>query len=290
MTSPQQQAPLLEVTGLHVEFGRRRTVAVHDLSFRVDEGQRLGIIGESGSGKSVTALAIMGLLPENAHVTGSVKLRGRELLGLRDRDLSKLRATEMSMVFQEPLTALDPTMRAGRQVAEALRLHQLSQHDTRSRVEQTLASVGLDDPARIADSYPHQLSGGQRQRVLMAMALINTPDLVICDEPTTALDVTVQAKVLRTLDEQLTRTGAASLFISHDLAIVSQMADRVLVMRRGRLVEQGTVGALLHHPQQGYTKGLIATARLDAVAPGERLPVLDDFEAVEPGTDQEPVR
>ncbi|MBO1030845.1 ABC transporter ATP-binding protein [Tessaracoccus sp. SD287] len=268
---------LLEVRDLHVEFGRSRAVAVHDLSFTLDEGQRLGLIGESGSGKSVTALAIMGLLPDNAHVSGSIRLWGRELLGLGDRDLSRLRGDLLSMVFQEPLTALDPTMRAGRQVAESLRLHRLSAHDTRHRVLAMLGQVGISDPARIADSYPHQLSGGQRQRVLMAMALINDPSLLICDEPTTALDVTVQATVLRTLDERLTASGAACLFISHDLAIVSRMVDRLLVMREGRLVEQGSVADLLTRPREGYTRGLVATARLDGVPPGSRLPVLEDF-------------
>lgn len=268
---------LLEVRHLHVEFGRSRRVAVHDLSFTIEPGERLGLIGESGSGKSVTALAIMGLLPENAHVSGSVRFRGRELLELTDRQMSKLRSDELGMVFQEPLTALDPTMRAGRQVAEALRLHQLSQHDTRRRVEDMLASVGLEDPGRIADSYPHQLSGGQRQRVLMAMALINKPDLLICDEPTTALDVTVQARVLHTLAAQLAGTGAACLFISHDLAIVSRMSDRLLVMRDGHIVEEGTLEQVLQQPRQGYTRGLVATARLADVEPGTRLPVLEDF-------------
>ncbi|MGA4668597.1 ABC transporter ATP-binding protein [Propionibacteriaceae bacterium Y1923] len=268
---------LLEVSHLRVEFGHSRAVAVHDLSFTLEEGERLGVIGESGSGKSVTALAIMGLLPENAHVTGSVKLRGRELLGLRDKEMSRLRGADLGMVFQEPLTALDPTMRAGRQVAESLRLHHMSSQDTRQRVLTMLDQVGITDPARIADSYPHQLSGGQRQRVLMAMALINDPDLLICDEPTTALDVTVQAKVLGTLDERLSASGAACLFISHDLAIVSRMAQRLLVLRNGRLVESGTVDDILARPQQGYTRGLIATARLDGVTPGSRLPVLEDY-------------
>ena len=268
---------LLEVTDLTVTFGRSRAVAVEGVSFSIEEGERLGIIGESGSGKSVTALAIMGLLPENAHASGSIRWKGRELLGLREREISRLRASELSMVFQEPLTALDPTMKAGRQVAEVLRLHQLSAQDTRERIIDMLGAVGLSDPARIADSYPHQLSGGQRQRVLMAMALVNRPQLVIGDEPTTALDVTVQAKVLRTLTEQLDSSGAACLFISHDLAIVSRMAERLVVMRHGRVVETGTTQQILHAPEQPYTRGLIATARLDAVEPGERLPVLEDF-------------
>lgn len=275
--NPPGVGGLLEVDELRVEFGRSRTVALEGLSFALGAGERLGIIGESGSGKSVTALAIMGLLPENARVSGSIRWRGRELLGLRERELAGLRARELSMVFQEPLTALDPTMRAGRQVAEVLRGQGLARAAVRSRVEQMLADVGIDDPARIAGSYPHQLSGGQRQRVLMAMALVHGPDLVLCDEPTTALDVTVQARVLATLAERLEATGAACVFISHDLAIVARMATRVLVLRHGRLVEQGATGDLLRAPREGYTRGLLATSRLDAVAPGQPLPVLDDF-------------
>lgn len=275
--NPPGVGGLLEVDELRVEFGRSRTVALEGLSFALGAGERLGIIGESGSGKSVTALAIMGLLPENARVSGSIRWRGRELLGLRERELAGLRARELSMVFQEPLTALDPTMRAGHQVAEVLRGQGLTRAAVRSRVEQMLADVGIDDPARIAGSYPHQLSGGQRQRVLMAMALVHGPDLVLCDEPTTALDVTVQARVLATLAERLEATGAACVFISHDLAIVARMATRVLVLRHGRLVEQGATGDLLRAPREGYTRGLLATSRLDAVAPGQPLPVLDDF-------------
>ncbi len=269
---------LLEVNDLTVEFGRRRIPAVKDLSFTVAKGERLGVIGESGSGKSVTALAMMGLLPENAHVSGSVRLAGHDVLAADDRELSRLRGDVVSMVFQEPMTALDPTMTCGRQVAEVLRLHQPDRKgQARDAVLEMLDRVGLPDPARVADAYPHELSGGQRQRVLIAMALVNSPDLVICDEPTTALDVTVQARVLRVLDAELTREHAACLFISHDLAVVSQVCQRVLVMYRGEMVESGTVAQVLGDPQHGYTKGLVATARLDLVEPGERLPVVEDF-------------
>ncbi len=268
---------LLEVRDLTVAFGRRPP-AVRDVSFTLEPGHRLGIIGESGSGKTVTALAIMGLLPENARVTGSVRLRGRELLGLSDRELSRLRGDEMSMIFQEPMTALDPTMTAGRQVAEVLRLrHGAEAGPARERVVAMLGDVGIADPVRAADSYPFQLSGGMRQRVVTAMALINEPDLVICDEPTTALDVTMQARVLTVLDAVLGRAGAACLFISHDLAVVSQLCSDVLVMLNGRVVEGGTVVDIFERPQHPYSQGLVATARIDLVPPGQRLPTVEDF-------------
>ena len=269
---------LLEVTDLTIEFGRRRSLAVDAVSFALEPGERLGIIGESGSGKTVTALAVMGLLPENARVSGSIRWRGDELIGRSERTLASLRGNAMSMVFQEPMTALDPTMRVGRQVAEAFVLHRGEEGGAaRNRVLDMLDAVGLPDPERIADAYPHQLSGGQRQRVVLAMALINGPDLVICDEPTTALDVTVQAKVLELLDEVLTAERAACLFISHDLAVVSQVTRQVMVMLDGRVVEQAPAAQLFTAPSHPYTKGLVATARLDLVTPGERLPTVEDF-------------
>jgi peptide/nickel transport system ATP-binding protein len=271
-------SPLLEVHDLRIAFGRSRREVVHGVSFSLEPGERLGLIGESGSGKTVTALAVMGLLAENAYVSGSIRLAGRELIGLRDSELAPLRGEAVSMVFQEPMTALDPTMPVGRQVAEVLLLHQHLGHGVaRGRVIEVLAEVGLEDPERVADSYPHALSGGQRQRVVVAMALINRPDLVICDEPTTALDVTVQAKVLNLLDTELDAVGASCLFITHDLAVVSQLCARVLVMLDGEIVEQGTLGQVFNAPNHPYTRGLVATARLDAVAPGDRLPTVEDF-------------
>jgi ABC-type dipeptide/oligopeptide/nickel transport system ATPase component len=282
---------LLRIADLNLEFGKRRTRALSNVSFTLDAGQRLGLIGESGSGKSVTALAIMGLLPDNAHLSGSVSFDGHELTALGDDEYSKLRGDRMTMVFQEPMSALDPTMKVGLQVAEVLRLHYARGKDAdkygvaqeqivdnaRERVLQMLDEVGLHDPARVADSYVHQLSGGQRQRAMIAMALINRPDLVIFDEPTTALDVTVQARVLRLIDEELAAVGAASLFISHDLAVISQVCADVMVMYHGEIVEQGSVQQIFESPSHPYTKGLVATARLDLVAPGERLPVIEDF-------------
>ena len=271
-------SPLLEVTDLRIAFGRSHREVVHGISFGLEQGERLGLIGESGSGKTVTALAVMGLLAENAYVSGSIRLAGRELVGLRDSELAPLRGDLMSMVFQEPMTALDPTMPVGRQVAEVLLLHQHLGHGVaRGRVIEILAEVGLEDPERVADAYPHALSGGQRQRVVVAMALINRPDLVICDEPTTALDVTVQATVLNLLDTALDAVGASCLFISHDLAVVSQLCHRVLVMLDGEIVEQGTMAQVFTQPTHPYTQGLVATARIDAVAPGERLPTVEDF-------------
>jgi peptide/nickel transport system ATP-binding protein len=276
--------PLLEVSDLRIAFGRSHREVVHGISFSLEPAERLGLIGESGSGKTVTALAVMGLLAENAYVSGSIRLAGRELVGLRDSELAPLRGDLVSMVFQEPMTALDPTMPVGRQVAEVLLLHQHLGHGVaRGRVIDILTEVGLEDPERVADAYPHALSGGQRQRVVVAMALINRPDLVICDEPTTALDVTVQATVLNLLDTALDAVGASCLFISHDLAVVSQLCHRVLVMLDGEIVEQGTMSQVFTQPTHPYTQGLVATARIDAVAPGERLPTVEDFYARQAG-------
>ncbi len=270
-------APLLEVRDLTISFGRRPP-SVKGVSFSVGAGQRVGLIGESGCGKTVTSLAVMGLLADTARVSGSIVLKGTELVGKSDRELSTFRGDEVSMIFQEPMTALDPTMLCGRQVAEVLRLHAgAAAGAARERVVAMLRQVGFDDPERIADSYPHQLSGGQRQRVVTAMALINSPDLVICDEPTTALDVTVQAMVLRLLDRVLTEENAACLFISHDLAVMSQLCSEILVMLDGEIVERGTASQIFDAPEHPYTRGLVATARLDLVEPGTRLPTVDDF-------------
>lgn len=269
---------MLEVSNLSVHFGRRTTPAVSGVEFSLDSGERLGLIGESGSGKSVTSLAIIGLLGDTARITGSVKWNGVELLGSSDAAYSKLRGAGFSMIFQEPMTALDPTMRCGRQVAEVLRLHdETDAGHAREKVIETLRSVGLDEPERVADSYPHQLSGGQRQRVLIAMAMINSPQLLIADEPTTALDVTVQARVLDELDQMCERTGAGLLFISHDLGVVARMCQRIAVMYRGTIVEIGDLDQILNQPQHPYTAGLVATADIGAATPGSRLPVLQDF-------------
>lgn len=246
----------LVVEGLTVRFGS--TVVVDDVSFEVGSTERLGIIGASGSGKSVTALTIAGLLSETAQVSGSIQWDGLELVGMRDRDYRKLRGSVISMVFQEPMTALDPTMRVGRQIAEAIALHDQRSGKRRTVVAE-LVRVGFTEPERVADSYPHQLSGGQRQRALIAMAIVNKPGLVICDEPTTALDVIVQRQILHVLDDVLTHRSA--LFISHDLAVVKEICSRVIVMQGGRIVEEGPIDRIIEQPQCEYTARLINAAR-----------------------------
>lgn len=268
----------LDVRDLTVQFGDRPP-AVSGVNLHLAKGERVGLIGESGSGKSVTALAVMGLLPEYAKVRGDINLAGTSMLGRSERQLAQLRGNQLGMVFQEPMTALDPTMRVGRQLQEVITLHRrdVSRAAGRNEVRAMLVRVGLDEPERITRSFPHQLSGGQRQRVVLAMALMNSPALLICDEPTTALDVTVQARVLRVLDEVLTAQGAACLFISHDLAVVAQVCSRVAVMLDGQIVESGPVGQIFHNPQHRYTQGLVATSRLDLIEPGARLPVVSDF-------------
>ena len=267
---------LLEIEDLRVTFGRRRKVAVDGVSFALGDRERLGIIGQSGSGKTVIALSIMGLLPENAQVSGSIRLAGRELVGRPEKELRKLRGDAVSMVFQEPMTALDPTMRVGRQVGEVVALHHGERRGgIRALILEWLERVGLPDPERIADSFPHQLSGGQRQRALIAMALANRPDLVICDEPTTALDVIVQKQILDLLDAEF--AGRAALFVSHDLAVVRQVCQRVMVVLDGRIVEHGPIEEVIGSPQHPYTHGLVASARLSDVAPGERLPTVADY-------------
>ena len=265
----------LKVDNLQVSFRGRQVVK--GISFEIPPGARVGLIGESGSGKSVTALALMGLLGEGAKISGSVSLEGQELLSLTDRQMARLRGAKIGMIFQEPMTALDPTMRVGKQVAEVLALHQGGRRGKRQEVIKMLERVGLPAPEQSASAFPHQLSGGQRQRVMMAMALINAPQLLICDEPTTALDVTVQAKVLRLLDKELTASASACLFISHDLAVVNQICDYLLVMYQGQIVERGPLQQVLAQPKHPYTRGLLATADIAAVKPGARLPILSDF-------------
>jgi ABC-type glutathione transport system ATPase component len=229
---------------------------VRGVSFELGAGERVGLIGESGSGKSLTALSVLGLLPDGLAATGSVRLDGRELLGAPEKELSRLRGDRMAMVFQEPMTALNPAMRIGRQVTEPFRVH-----GRRGRpAEELLAAVGLPGVAR---AYPHQLSGGQRQRVVLAIALANDPVLLICDEPTTALDVTVQAQILRLIRERLSAESSL-LFITHDLAVVAQMCDRVLVMLDGSIVEHGPTREVLTAPQHAYTRRLLAASDLEA--------------------------
>ena len=261
---------LLQISSLRVRFGM--TEAVRGVSLRIEEGEVLGLVGESGSGKSATALAIPGLLPPTANVEGSISFLGEELLGLPSHRLRSLRGSRIAMIFQEPMTALNPVMTIGRQLAEAAQAHAVSwtgREACRKAIE-ALESVAIPDAARRYGDYPHQFSGGQRQRILIAMALINKPKLLIADEPTTALDVTVQAQILDLLGTLQRQHGLSMLFISHDLAVVGQVAGRVAVMHSGQIVEEGPCGSLLTQPQHAYTKSLLAavpTLRTDRTQP-----------------------
>lgn len=253
----------LEVTDLVVEIEGRRVV--DGVSFAVPDGARVGLIGESGSGKSLTALAILGLLPDGASAHGSVRWQGREILGLADRELARLRGDDIGMVFQEPQTALNPIRTVGRQISESIRIHErVPRTVAAQRAIAEAARVALPDPERIVARYPHQLSGGQRQRVAIAMALACRPRLLIADEPTTALDVTIQAGILELLTSLTTEAGMSLVFITHDLAVLSQVATHAVVLEHGRVVESGAVSTLLRAPQSAVTQGLLrdATATL----------------------------
>ena len=256
---------LLEVHGLSVAT-RDGVPLVNDVSFSLRAGERLSLIGESGSGKSLTSFALSGLLPEGLTASGSVLLDGVQVVGARERDLVPLRGRVASTVFQEPLTALDPLMRLGRQVGEPLRRHLGLRGDAlKQAVLDALSEVGLPEPERIAHAYSWEISGGQRQRVAIAAALACRPQLLIADEPTTALDVTVQADVLGLLERLVAERGMALLFVSHDLAVVSRMAQRAIVLRGGRMVEEGPLDRLLTAPTHPYTAELVRSAReLDA--------------------------
>ncbi len=250
---------LLEVRDLRVRFGS--VVAVDGVSFAVRAGETLGLVGESGSGKSVTSLAVMRLLA-GASVEGAVLFQGRDLLTLPEKAIRQMRGRELAMVFQEPMTALNPVMAVGEQVAEAVRAHEpgLGRAEVRERVLAALDEVALPSPATRYGDYPHQFSGGQRQRILIAMAVVNKPALLIADEPTTALDVTVQAQILALLRRLREKHGLAMLFISHDLAVTAQVADRVAVMQGGRVIEENATAELFRSPQHPYTQRLLMAA------------------------------
>ncbi|MFJ2721324.1 ATP-binding cassette domain-containing protein [Streptomyces sp. NPDC087437] len=252
---------LLDVRGLTVRTSDGRTL-VDDLSFTVSGGERLGLIGESGSGKSLTTLAVLGLLPDGMTATGSVELAGTQVVGAPEKRLTSLRGRDAAIVFQEPLTALDPLMRVGRQIAEPLRRRTgMKGKDLQQAVARTLVQVRLPEPERIARAFPHEISGGQRQRVALAMALACEPKLLIADEPTTALDVSVQAEMLELIDTLVRERDMAVLFVSHDLAVVAKVTDRALVLKDGRAVEEGPVGAIVGAPREEYTKALAVSAR-----------------------------
>jgi peptide/nickel transport system ATP-binding protein len=264
---------VLTVRGLNVTVGD--ITLVKDVDLVIAPGERVGLIGESGSGKSLTALAIMGLLPEDVIATGSVRLAGVEvdLIGANERALSRVRGRHVAMVFQEPMSALNPTMRVGAQVAEAMLIHHTrpDRRQARAAAVALLDQVGLPDPAQAARAWPYQLSGGQRQRVLVALALANDPAVLVCDEPTTALDVTVQAHVLDLIVAGVTARSSALLFITHDLAVVATVCRRVLVMYGGRVVEAGPVGEVFTRPRHRYTQALIGASDLGVVDSHGRL-------------------
>lgn len=253
--------PLLEVRDLTVTLQTHRgpARAVRDVSFTLERGETLGLIGESGCGKSITVLALMGLLPENAKVEGSIRFDGRELVGLRDKDLCAIRGDRIGMIFQEPMTALNPVHSIGRQVAEPLRLHRgLPRDAARREAIALLDRVGIPDAAQRIDAYPHQFSGGQRQRITIAMALACGPDLLIADEPTTALDVTIQKQILELIGGLVEERGMALMLISHDLGVIAQNVARMLVMYGGSVVESGPTAGVFSHMMHPYTRGLFA--------------------------------
>lgn len=255
--------PLLDVRDLSVSFrqGGNETVAVDRISFKIDKGQCVALVGESGSGKSVSALSVMKLLPYPAahHPSGQIRFKGREILELSERELREIRGNDISVIFQEPMTSLNPLHTIEQQIGEILMLHGgVRGPAARERIIELLTQVGIRDAASRLGAYPHQLSGGQRQRVMIAMALANEPDLLIADEPTTALDVTVQAQILELLADIRKRLGMSLLFITHDLGIVRRIADVVCVMNKGKIVEQGSVEQVFTSPQHAYTKELLA--------------------------------
>ena len=249
---------LLDVQHLSVTFGA--APAVDDVSFQIAAGETLGLVGESGSGKSVTAFSILRLLQPPGRITlGRVLFQGRDLLTLSEREMCDVRGAGISLIFQEPMTALNPVMRIGDHIAEALLVHgKASRTDARARAVELLDAVKIPDAASRIRDYPHQLSGGMRQRVMIAIALACHPALIIADEPTTALDVTIQAQVLELLRELKTRYNLALLLITHDFGVIAEMADRVAVMLKGRIVEHGPVRELLRHPSHEYTRNLLA--------------------------------
>jgi peptide/nickel transport system ATP-binding protein len=273
--------PLLQVEHLKVTFATQtgEVNAVRDVSFSIPESGTMGLVGESGSGKSATALAILRLLPPQASVFGSIRLGGTDLLGLPEPDMRAVRGARVSMIFQEPMTALNPVMRVGDQVAEAVLAHdRAGKREAWLRAVEALREVAISDPEHRARDYPHQLSGGQRQRVMIAMALVNHPQLLIADEPTTALDVTIQAQILELLAALRERHKLAMLFISHDLGVVSHVADHVAVMLDGAIVEMGAVARIFAAAAHPYTRGLISaiptlkTERTQPLATVERQP------------------
>jgi peptide/nickel transport system ATP-binding protein len=267
---------VLSVRDLKVEFPTDdgTVKAVDGVTFEVREAETLGIVGESGSGKSVTSMAILGLLPKSANISGQIDFRGTELLDLDEKRLREVRGAKIAMIFQDALAALNPVFTVGDQIAEAIQVHDSSvdKKELRERVVELLDVVGIPAPGKRVDQYPHEYSGGMRQRAMIAMSIANEPDLLIADEPTTALDVTIQAQVLEVIERIQDRTRSSVLLITHDLGVVAGIADRVMVMYAGRQVELGSVDEIFYSPGHPYTRGLLASLpRLDRRARGARL-------------------
>ena len=269
------QTPLLEVKNLTTEFGTGDNIlhAVDNVSFNIKPGETLGLVGESGSGKSVTALSIMGLVrPPGRIAAGEINYKGRDLLKFSAQETMDIRGKDIAMIFQEPMTSLNPVFTVGDQIAESVRVHErLSRREAMNKAIEMLKVVRIDAPERRAHEYPHQMSGGMRQRVMIAMALACNPQLLIADEPTTALDVTIQAQILHLLNEIKDKFGMAILLITHDLGVVAETAQRVVVMYAGNIVEEASVGALFEEPLHPYTQGLIRSIpRIDLAASNKR--------------------
>ena len=282
MTKNQSAAPLLEVRNLSVQFTTRSgtVTVIDDISFTLERGEKISFVGESGCGKSMTALALMGLLPAMGRVSsGQILFKGEDLTAASAARLRRLRGNEISMIFQEPMTSLNPVFTIGQQIVEVLRLHRgIDNHAARKRALELLESVRIPDAAARIDDYPHQLSGGQRQRVMIAIALACEPEILIADEPTTALDVTVQAEIFALLRDLGTKLDTAIILITHDMGAVAQMSERMLVMYAGRRVEEGRVADVVGAPAHPYTRGLIAcvphiTSNVAAIT--EQLPEID---------------
>ena len=280
---------LLEIDDLSVEFATRqgRALALNGVSLSVDPGETLGIVGESGCGKSITAMSVMGLIPQPpGRITGGqIRLDGEDIAHATERRMRRLRGAEIAMIFQEPMTSLNPVFTVGDQIAEAILLHQKVSHDqAMKRAVELLARVGIPEPAARARSFPHQLSGGMRQRVMIAMAVSCRPRVLIADEPTTALDVTVQAQIFDLLNEVQRDYGSAIVLITHDMGVISEMADRVAVMYAGRVIEHGTADEVLDQPLHPYARGLIGCIpTLDApVGPNGRPAPLTEIPGVVP--------
>jgi peptide/nickel transport system ATP-binding protein len=271
------------VTGFDTDTGLLR--AVDDVSFDLRSGQTLGVVGESGSGKSVTSLSILGLLPapQGRVISGQILYRGRDLVGLREREMRSIRGAKIAMIFQEPMTSLNPVYTVGAQIIEAIRLHRpVSRAAARARAVELLRLVGIPDPGSRVDTYPHQLSGGMRQRVMIAMALSCEPDILIADEPTTALDVTIQAQILDLIKRLQGSLGMSVVLITHDLGIVAQHVDSVVVLYAGRVVESATVGELFANTRNPYTRGLLRSIPPMGTSRGERPRRLPTIEGVVP--------